>query len=47
MNTSEYRCEWKEYLCQSFREFGSSAESPNGVGVEKVRPGANIFLSDK
>ena len=28
---------------QSFRESGSSAVSPGGVGAVKVRPGANLF----
>lgn len=44
----EYRYERKEYRISSLREFGSPAESPNGVGYGKVRPGAkNSPKSDK
>ena len=37
----EYRVERKEYLLHNLREPGSPAESPGGVCVGKVRPGAN------
>ena len=37
----KYRVERKEYRIASLREFGSPAESPNGIGCGKVRPGAN------
>lgn len=40
----EYRDERKEYRVNNPREFGSLAESPNGIGYGKVRPGANIAL---
>lgn len=37
----EYRVERKEYRIAYHREFGSLAESPNGIGFGKVRPGAS------
>ena len=37
----EYRDERKEYRISYFREFGSAAESPDGIEHGKVRPGAN------
>ena len=40
----QYRDERKEYRVNNLREFGSPAESPNGIGYVKVRPGANIAL---
>ena len=36
----EYRGERKEYRISNHREFGSAAESPDGIGFGKVRPGA-------
>ena len=36
----KYRVERKEYRRSNHREFGSSAESPDGVRHGKVRPGA-------
>ena len=40
----KYRVQRKEYRVNILREFGSPAESPNGIGYGKVRPGANIAL---
>ena len=39
----EYRCERKEYRASNHREFGSAAESPDGIGYGKVRPGAKTM----
>ena len=36
----KYRVERKEYRIANHREFGSPAESLNGIGCGKVRPGA-------
>jgi len=44
----EYRGERKEYRPSNNRESGSAAESLDGIGYGKVRPGANEDLeSDK
>ena len=40
----QYRDERKEYRINNRREFGSPAESPNGIGSGKVRPGAKHTL---
>jgi len=39
----KYRVERKEYRISNNREFGSSAESLNGIGCGKVRPGAKTM----
>ena len=43
----EYRCEREEYCFIPFREFGSSAESPNMRGERESASGSGNIISEK